>query len=227
MAINPTRHLKLFSPAEFGNRRVDIIGVGASGSRVALDLAKLGVENIHVWDDDIVEEHNVPNQAYGEVDIGKTKVEALQDLILKATGTKITTHCEKVTTSQKLGEVVFLLTDTMKSRKQIWEHCVKLHPFTRVMFETRMGSDLVIVYTINPCNMDDVKLWESTLCDDKQSEISVCGATITAGPVASITAGIALYQFMGWFGKETGKSKEGLDKEVMLALQPMGLVTRT
>ena len=44
--IDTTRHVEVFSPDAFGSRRIDIIGAGASGSRIVLALAKLGIENI-------------------------------------------------------------------------------------------------------------------------------------------------------------------------------------
>ena len=119
MAIDPTRHLSVFSPHAFGKKRVDIIGAGATGSRIVLSLAKLGVENIHVWDFDKVEEHNIANQIYGLENIGEPKVRALADVIKKSTGTAITAHDERVDGSKQLGEAVFLLTDTMESRKEI------------------------------------------------------------------------------------------------------------
>ena len=40
--------MMVFEPSEFGDRRVDIIGVGAVGSKIALEVAKLGVRNIHL-----------------------------------------------------------------------------------------------------------------------------------------------------------------------------------
>ena len=49
-----SRQVNIFKPDEF-NTPVHVIGVGATGSWLAPSLAKLGVKNIHVWDDDIVE----------------------------------------------------------------------------------------------------------------------------------------------------------------------------
>ncbi len=43
---------------------VSILGCGASGSALGLQLAKLGVPMLGLWDADIVEEHNLSNQYY-------------------------------------------------------------------------------------------------------------------------------------------------------------------
>jgi len=48
----------------FNQKRVDIIGAGATGSHVVMLLAILGFTNIHVWDFDRVEAHNLANQSF-------------------------------------------------------------------------------------------------------------------------------------------------------------------
>ena len=88
MNLNISRHMELFNPYEF-KTPITIIGAGATGSWLALALAKLGVEDITVWDFDIVEEHNIPNQAFGIQNIGFPKVTALQGNIKRDTNTMI------------------------------------------------------------------------------------------------------------------------------------------
>src|SRR6056297_1732350 len=117
--IEPLRHMSVFSPEQFGSKRIDIIGCGATGSRIALELAKLGVSNLHLWDFDKVESHNLANQAFELSHVGEKKVNALAEIIQRATGLEVVTHDEAVTGMTPLGNVVFLLTDTMASRKEI------------------------------------------------------------------------------------------------------------
>jgi tRNA A37 threonylcarbamoyladenosine dehydratase len=62
--LDVRRHAELFDPHTF-NTPVTIIGAGATGSWLAIALAKLGIDNISIWDFDKVEEHNIPNQAFG------------------------------------------------------------------------------------------------------------------------------------------------------------------
>jgi molybdopterin/thiamine biosynthesis adenylyltransferase len=225
MAVDPLRHLSVFSPHAFGARRVDIIGCGATGSRIALDLAKLGVENIHVWDFDKVEEHNVANQVFGNSDVGELKVEALAALIKATTGTSVTTHAERVDGSQALGEVVFLLTDTMSSRKEIWNGALKFKLKTKLLVETRMGADNGRVYSINPNKPGHIKAWEETLYDDAEAEVSACGTSISVGPTAEVIAGLAVWQMIRWFAVEQG-GEDDLDNEIIFSLRPMTTISR-
>lgn len=223
--VDPLRHLSVFSPHAFGSRRVDVIGAGATGSKVVLDLAKLGVENIHVWDFDRVEEHNVANQAFGLSDIGLLKVDALATIVKRDTGTSVTTHAERVDGSQKLGDVVFLLTDTMASRKEIWEKGLKFKLGTQLLMETRMGADSGRVYALNPNRPGHIRAWEQTLYTDAEAETSACGASVTVGPTAGIVAGLAVWQFIRWFAIEQG-GEDILDNEILLSLRSMMTVAR-
>jgi len=198
--IDPARHRSVFSPGQFGDRRVDVIGVGATGSRIALGLAKLGVQNIHAWDFDRVEEHNIANQLYGVNDVGSPKVEALDRLIRQQTGEGITCHDERVTGATALGEVVFLLTDTMLSRRRIFEGAVAGRSSKKLMIETRMGVDEGRVYTVEPWSPVQAQRWLGTLYDDDDASVqaSLCGTTITLGATADLVSGFALWQFIKW-----------------------------
>jgi len=224
--IDPLRHLEVFSPHAFGGKRVDVIGAGATGSKVVLELAKLGVENIHVWDFDNVEEHNVANQAFGNGDIGKLKVHALAEIVKAATGTDISAHVERVDGSQQLGEVVFLLTDTMASRREIYEKGLKLKLRTKLLVETRMGADGGRIYAFNPNRPSECRSWEKTLYTDDQTVVSACGASISVGPTASIIAGLAVWQMIRWFSIEFASADDTLENEVIVSLRPMLVVTQ-
>jgi sulfur carrier protein ThiS adenylyltransferase len=223
--IDPLRHLSVFSPDAFGTRRVDVIGCGATGSKVVLDLAKLGVENIHVWDFDRVEEHNVANQAFGLAHIGLLKVDALREIVKAETGTTIHTHAERVDGTQSLGEIVFLLTDTMASRKEIWNGALKFRLQTKILIETRMGADNGRIYALNPSRLGHIRAWEETLYTDDEAETSACGASVSVGPTAGIIAGLAVWQMVRWFSIERGED-DVLDNETIFSLRPMMTISR-
>lgn len=225
--IEPLRHLSVFSPQAFGDRRVDVIGAGATGSRIALSLAKLGVKNIHAWDDDRIEEHNIANQVYGNGDIGQLKVDALKRIIEASTGTVMTAHPEKVDGSQRLGEVVFLLTDTMASRRTIWEGSLKFKLYTKLMVETRMGADSGRIYAVNPNRPSDATAWENTLYDDTETEeMTACRSPISVGPTAEIISGFAVWQMIRWFAIEQGGEGE-LDQETVVSVRPATLLANS
>jgi len=223
--IDITRHIEVFSPDAFGRRRIDVIGAGASGSRIVLSLAKLGLEDIHVWDFDKVEAHNIANQAFSIADVGKLKVEALRDLVRQQTGATIHVHAERVDGSQQLGDVVFLLTDTMASRKEIWNKGIRYKMRTKLLIETRMGTDEGRVYTVNPTRPAQVKGWEATLYDDAVAQVSACGASVTVGPTAEYLSGLAVWQLIRWAAIEKGK-EDTLNNEILFGMRQPYIITR-
>lgn len=232
MSLDTIRHLEVFSPQAFGDRRVDVIGVGATGSRIALSLAKLGIRSIHVWDPDVIEPHNVPNQVFGNDLCGQLKVDALRGIVLAQTGTEIVTHAERVDGTQRLGPIVFLLTDTMSSRKEIWQRGLRYKPHVSLVVETRMGSNSGRVYAVNPAAPAEVSAWEKTLYGDDVAEVSACGATITVGPTAEIVSGLAVWQFIRWHQKsqKLAAGEEPTDEfehELVFSLQPMMVASRS
>ncbi len=220
------RHVEVFSPDLFGETRVDFVGVGATGSRMALGVAKLGIQNIHVWDFDKVEPHNIPNQVFGNNHVGALKVEALRDIIKEQTGTEIIIHPERVNGSQRLGDVVFLLTDTMASRQEIWKAGLRYKSYVKLMIETRMGRNSGRVYALNPSNPSHVKGWEKTLYSDDVAEVSACGTSVTVGSTAEVVSGLAVWQLIRWHqGQEELKQgkvlTDEIENELVFSLQPM------
>ena len=224
--LDTIRHLEVFSPDTFGDQHVDVIGVGATGSRIALGLAKLGISQIHVWDYDRVEAHNVPNQVFGNNDIGLLKVEALQRVVMEQTGTMVTIHPERVDGTQRLGNIVFLLTDTMASRQEIWKAGLRYKPHVKFVIETRMGKNSGRLYAFNPSSPSHVRGWEETLYSDDVAEVSVCGTSITVGSTAEVVSGLAVWQLIRWHqGQEELRQGKVLTDEVehelIFSLQPM------
>lgn len=66
------------------NMHVTVLGAGGGGSLVSLQLANLGVGNIRIVDDDIIDKSNLNRQfLFTESDVGKYKVDVLKEKILK------------------------------------------------------------------------------------------------------------------------------------------------
>lgn len=202
VSLNHVRHLQVFDPARFGDIRVDVVGCGAVGSRIAIELAKLGVTNLHIWDADIIEDHNLANQQYSIEDIGQTKVDALKKEILRLTNISATVHPYFLEDEQDLGQVVFLAVDTMSARKNIFEKCLHLRLGVKNVIEVRMGVEEFRVYSFNPSSRNEVQKWLSTIVDDKVTVESACGSRTTVGSTAMITAGFAMQRFLQYYKKE-------------------------
>jgi molybdopterin/thiamine biosynthesis adenylyltransferase len=225
--LDTIRHFSVFSPDKHEDQEFHVIGAGATGSKVVMELAKLGLKNIHVWDYDEVESHNIPNQLFGNQHIGMKKVDALKEVVEQFTGISIITHDQRVTGEEEdLTGVIFLLTDTMASRKEIWENAIRFKINVDVMIETRMGADNGRIYTINPVNPAQVSMWESTLVDDDVAEESACGASVSVGPTASILAGYAVWQYIRWADIKCG-GDDDQETEIIFSLRSSFIMAKS
>jgi len=168
------RQLGIFNPKSHRGQSIALIGAGAIGSMTALTLAKMGLDNIKVWDEDRIEEHNFPNQMYPISAKGELKVIALKDNILNMTGSEIT-PVERMWNNDEFDgdSIVIVATDNMKSRKDIWKR-VKLRPSIKLFIDGRMGGELMRIYTVNPMSIKEAEQYEKTLYTDKKAETRPC-----------------------------------------------------
>ena len=75
------RQRELVPEDRLGQLRVSVIGVGAIGRQVALQLAAAGVRRLKLVDFDTVEWTNVTTQGFLAADVGRPKVDAASEAI--------------------------------------------------------------------------------------------------------------------------------------------------
>ena len=192
-----SRHISVFNPAAVKDD-IHIIGVGATGSFVAMMLARMGVPVINIYDFDDVEIHNIPNQYYDTGDLGKLKAEALADK-LRLINPDITVNVGKEAVKPEdvsnMSGYLFSLVDSMKVRKELWE-AAKANTNLINVWESRLGSDQARVYSL-PIEKDkDYSRYEQDFYDDDNAEVSACGTSITVLPIVMMTASLMIVQFI-------------------------------
>lgn len=127
-----------FHPEEVSGR-IHIIGCGAVGSTVAELLARTGVRDVTLYDFDVVEPHNIANQMFTSEDIGKLKVDALKELMIRINPElegSVRTVKEGYT-GQRLSGYVFLAVDNIDLRREIAENNLK-NKYIKAMFDIRI-----------------------------------------------------------------------------------------
>ena len=199
-----SRQMNIFDKYKWNKNKipVNVIGVGASGSWLTLALAKMGIEDIRVYDFDKIGEHNIPNQAFNIESIGDYKVRGLESVVKNQSGISIDWNIKEVTKKDKMSGVVFLLTDTMSSRKEIYESIIKHNPNIELLVETRMDLRCCRIYTICPSSLEHRKQYEQTFYDDSEAEVSACGTSQTVVCTAMGVASHAIWSFLKWVNNE-------------------------
>ena len=168
-----TRQIDLI-PIEKLNKPVTIIGVGAIGSWTALCLAKMGIDNITVYDPDIVERVNMNSQLYKLSDVGKPKVEALFRTIKDFTGVEINTIRGKYD-GRALPGIVIMAVDSMAVRSEIHE-AHELAATTDLIIDSRMAIEFAMLYAYNPNSKEDREFFTNTLYSDEDAVQERCTA---------------------------------------------------
>ena len=197
-----SRHISVFSP-DAVKHPIHIIGVGATGSFVAMELARMGCPVLNIYDFDDVEIHNIPNQYYDTGDLGKLKAEALADK-LKAinpnivvnvyTNAVLPVHDDEHNGIDEMSGYVFLLVDSMKIRKELWM-AAKENKNIVHCWESRLGSDQARVYSLD-MTVKDFSKYEADFYEDDNAEMSACGTSITVLPIVLQTASLMIVQFI-------------------------------
>lgn len=175
------RHSGWFGPDDANETTLNIIGVGATGSWIGLTAARMGFHSFKVWDADIVESHNLPNQIYSSKHIGMKKVDAFEE-VLKEFNPRITVEkhdyfFETSKHKEDLEGPVVLTVDTMSARKDIWESFNMNWEITKV-FETRLGFDYAELNIIDNMNPVKSKSWFNNLKSDSEIEEGPCNLRV-------------------------------------------------
>lgn len=170
--------------------KATVIGVGAIGRQVALQLTAMGIPWLQLVDPDKVEWSNLASQGYLEGDMGKPKVSATLELCWKMNCTgQIHTVPERLRRSMEIGNIVFCCVDTIDARRLIWES-VK----DRVSFfaDGRMSAEVLRILTAY--DSESRQHYPTTLFNADEAFVGPCTAKTTIY-CANIAAGLMLAQF--------------------------------
>ncbi len=178
-------------PAErIGACKATVIGVGAIGRRVALQLTAIGTPWLQLVDFDLVEASNLASQGYFEEDLGKLKVQATAALCMKVNSNLETAVMpERFRRSMEVGTAVFACVDSIDVRRLIWD-AVK----DKVTFfcDARMSAEVLRVLTV--CDSKSRTHYPTTLFRTEEAFAGPCTAKTTIY-CANIAAGLMVAQF--------------------------------
>lgn len=166
-------------PPDSAKQRVTVIGCGGIGSVTTLILAKIGVENLVLIDDDTVELANLPSQCFAIEDEGLPKVEAVHRTVHRMTEIVTENIQERCKPEHLQGGIVIAAVDSMAARKEIWE-MVKAHIPTTKFIDARMGAEKMRIFCLDPHDERAQVEYEKNLYDDDQAEPEECTAKAIA-----------------------------------------------
>lgn len=172
---------------------VTVIGVGAIGRQVALQLAAIGTPSIQLIDFDLVDETNVTTQGYLNSDIGQPKVSAAAKMINQLDdGIRVTRVQDRYRSRMDVGEAVFCCVDSISARESIWR---SVKSTCRFWADGRMLGEVLRVIALG--NSNRFSEYNATLFRQSEAQRGSCTSRSTIY-AASIAAGLMVHQFTRW-----------------------------
>lgn len=165
---------------------VIIGGAGGIGSWLALLLNRAGFVPI-IYDFDKYEVHNIGGQLCKVSDIGKSKVESLNDTINLLCGNEVHINEEKYTPESMTHTFTFSAFDNMQARKDMfhkWLSVYKDDP-DAIFIDGRLIFEQLQIYCVTP---DKAKEYEKSLFNDAEVEEVMCTMKQTSHTAAMIAS---------------------------------------
>jgi hypothetical protein len=176
---------------------VSVIGVGAIGRQVALQLAALGVRELQLIDFDRVEPTNLTTQGYYTSDLGRHKVEATADAIQQLDPMiGVEDIRDRYRPRQQLGEAVFCCVDSITTRSAIWLSAGQTAGFWA---DGRMRGEILRVLTA--ADTASRNHYPTTLFPQQEAQVGTCTSRSTIY-AAAIAAGLMVHQFVRWLREQ-------------------------
>ena len=167
-----------------------VIGVGAIGRQVALQLAAIGASQIQLIDFDRVEPTNITTQGYLQRDLGQLKVAATAAQIHEIDPTiTVTPIADRWRPEHPTGEAVFCCVDTISARTPIWR---SLQHRCQFWADARMRGEVIRV--IAATNQDSRQHYSQSLFPQTDSQQGPCTAKSTIY-AASVSGGLMIHSF--------------------------------
>ena len=189
------RQIDIVPVQDLQKKKFTLIGLGSLGSFTATILAHMGAEKMELFDDDLLEEHNLPVQFMHKHFLGQPKVEALKAQLGSWYGiTTVNTHAKKFASGDKVSRIVISGVDSLEARRNIWEGIVH-NPGVDWYIDTRAGGLVNSIFTLDPNDQSTVDEYEETIKPDDDILPLPCTqrmSTFIASQTGSMVANIVV-----------------------------------
>ncbi|MBW8017921.1 MAG: ThiF family adenylyltransferase [Planctomycetes bacterium] len=170
--------------------KATVIGVGAIGRQVAIQLTAIGVPHIQLIDFDKVDLSNLTTQGYMYKDLKRPKVDVTAEFCREINhDLQVEIVLDKFKRSTPVGNTVFCCVDSIVARKHIWD---ALKDKVNFFVDGRMSAEVLRVITAY--DEKSRSHYPTTLFTAEEAHIGPCTAKSTIY-CANIAAGFMLAQF--------------------------------
>ena len=191
------RQAGLVPAAPLAEQLLTVVGVGAIGRQVALQLAAIGARRLQLVDFDRVDATNVTTQGYFQADIGQLKVQATAAAIARLDpGIQVELVDDRYRPSLDMGSALFCCVDSIEARGAIWRSASRRNAFWA---DGRMLAETIRVLTA--ADTVSRQHYPTTLFSARDAQSGSCTARSTIY-TANIAAGLMVHQFVRWLRRQ-------------------------
>ena len=188
-----TRQAELVPADKLSQLDMTVIGVGAIGRQVALQLASLGARKLQLVDFDVVEASNTTTQGFLQTDLGLPKVEAAARSVRQIDPRiEIELVADRFRPQLTVGDVVFCCVDSISAREAIWRSAGQR---CRFWCDGRMLGEVMRILTA-ACDRSR-SYYPTSLFQQSEAQGGSCTSRGTIY-TAAIAAGLMTHQLTRW-----------------------------
>ena len=213
--ISTVKQGDYFQPIDDLKAPIHIIGIGAIGSTIATMLARMGVQELHLYDIDDVEMKNVCNQEYFDHQVGTPKLEAITETLIKINpDINIKIHPLGWKKGTRLSGYVFLCVDSIDLRRAIIEDN-KINMYIKAMFDFRMRLTDAQHYAARFKDFKNLLATMQFTHEEAKAEtpVSACGTDLNVITTVRTICSVGLSNFINLIKKDELKKMILIDLE--------------
>ncbi len=195
---------------------VSVIGIGAIGRQVALQLAAVGVRRLQLVDFDRVDHTNVTTQGYLLADVGRPKVRTTAEAITRLDPTICIEEVDdRYRPKVAVGQALFCCVDSIEARGAIWRSAG--HRATFWVDGRMLGETIRVLVAADEASRHH---YPTTLFAASEAEQGRCTSRSTIY-TANIAGGLMVHQFARWLRRQP------VDADISLNLLASELVVNS
>jgi molybdopterin-synthase adenylyltransferase len=198
LSLRDVRQRAVVPPEALAGAHAVVVGVGAIGRQVALQLAAVGVGRLTLVDFDVVSAENLAVQGYAEGDLGSPKAEATARWCrLLHGGVLVRAAAERFRRGRAEdlcphGCAAFACVDSIETRRLLWE---AVRRRAGLFVDGRLSAEVVRVLACAAPALDGY--YETTLFPAREAYAGACTARSTIY-AAAVAAGLMVGQLTKW-----------------------------
>lgn len=198
-AVSYERQSQILSPIKAADTHISVLGCGTVGSWAATCLAKAGFKKFFLCDMDVVEDVNLPSQAFNVDDLGENKADALFTHLTRLgdmpDGIGVQNWALDGTEQYEAG-VILSAVDNMELRRDIFTYGAKGREGC-LFIDFRMGGNLLKVWAFDPSDEKRCEQYLATLHSSAEASELPCGGR-TFAPVGPLAGAVATQLVTKW-----------------------------